>query len=80
MSQSNAFFSRFVDSPEFTIAFVSALLLAGLGPVLALSCIDHLSNGHLVVGCTVGSVAVIVSGVSLWKFTTALRRAHQKYG
>ena len=70
---------RFVGSDEFTIAVAALLTLVGLAAPLLLICYQHLSLGRLDVGCAFGSLGLVVTGVSVGKLSSSLRRAKHRF-
>jgi len=69
----------FIGSEEFTVAVASLLTLIGLAAPLLLTCYHHLSNGILEVACSFGLLGLVVTGVSVWKLSTSLRRARHRF-
>lgn len=65
--------ARLVDSSVFTVAFAWGLVLVGVGGPLLAECLRHLSDGHVLFGCTFGVAALLVGGLCLWRIGAALR-------
>lgn len=71
--------TRFIEFEEFTIAYISVLLIVGFAAPLLVECYFHLTMGHLVNGCFLGGVGILVAGVCGWKFKTSAVALREKY-
>lgn len=63
---------QFVGSEAFAVAFAWGLVLVGVGGPLLVECHQHLSDGHVLFGCTFGVAALLVGGICLWRIGAAL--------
>ena len=69
----------FLQSEEFAILTLAGLSFVGLALPALGECVRHLSLGNLPIGCSFGTLGLVVTGVTAWTVAASVRSARRRF-